>query len=367
MQDANFEDVLNFLEDDSFIQLGIDPSKDPLSEPVKDLTDPANVEEPDVEPESTEPESEEEFIEDTQEPEESADEPEEQTDLQKYYAFLKEQDFLKVSEDFDFDGSPESFEEALLQTEETMAKEAMNQLWTRLPQEFQKALAYGLNGGNSLKDFVREFVDDIDYSNFSIDSRESQRKVLEEYYRKTTKHDNHKIQRLVDKFDDDELYDEAQDALDYLRDAVEQEKQAKLDKLAQERLQQEERVRESNEQLAKLIQAEESLPPKTKTKLHDFIFSAKKEGGQVVTPFAQAMKSIQANPSHFIQFANLVMDYDPSKGFDLSRIEAKGKSKATSSFKKKLEETVTNTSKASGAPSAANGVSWEQLIKQLES
>lgn len=367
----NFEDILDFMDADDFLGEETSRIKDPLAE--EEFED--NVIDAEKEVDNTEEESEESeelddlegFVETEEEEQEEEDSEEVDTPYSDYFNFLKEQNFLKTSEDFEFDGSAEKFEEALMQTEQTMAKEAMESLWSRLPAEYQKALSYSLNEGGSIKDYVRQFVDDIDYSNFSIDTETNQREVLKEYYKKTTKHDDAKIDRLLSKFDKDELYDEAQDALDYLRDAVEEEKQAKLDRLAQEKADREKQVQESNQRIANLIKDTKSVPDKIKPKLSDFIFKPTKVGKESITPFASTMRNIQQNPEHFIQFASLVMNYSPDKGFDMSKFEQKGKSKATNEFRKKLEETVSVVSRSAPSSKKLSNISWEDVINQLES
>lgn len=369
--ETDLEEILNFLDDEYYTPPEEDPTPEEPTTEEETGDDPDELEE--IETTEEEDASNEMSLEDLEKkvdnlstPEEEEEEEQETTPISEYYNFLKKQDFLKTSEDFEFDGSAESFEEALIQTEESMAKEAMNQIWSRLPSEFQKALAYGLNGGASIKDYVREFVDDIDYNTFSIDSSESQKQILKEYFKKTTKHGEVKIEKLIEKFDDDELYDEAQDALDYLIDEVETEKQNKLDKLAQEKKQHELALKESNDKLVQMIRADKELPDKSKAALEEFVFRPKKIGGENVTTFAHSMKSIQQNPDHFIQFASLVMEYDPEKGFDLTKIKNKGKKEAVSGFKKQLEETVSKTQKSTSPAGPVKGAGWDELIKQLE-
>ena len=78
----------------------------------------------------------------------------------------------------------------------------------------------------------------------------------------------------------------------------------------------------------------------SETKLKNFIFNvARKEDG-VMTEMIRTFNSIQNNPEHFIQLADLFLDYDKEKGIAYSRFEKNGQTTLNKNLKKALEESV---------------------------
>ena len=99
------------------------------------------------------------------------------------------------------------------------------------------------------------------------------------------------------------------------------------------------------------------------------MFNEITRGENTSTDYNRVLGQISSNPSHIIQLADFLMDYDKEQGFSKSnaRQQRKGKSKATSSFRKSLETNIDSKTKVGGKTNAVptEDVDWEALLTQL--
>jgi hypothetical protein len=63
------------------------------------------------------------------------------------------------------------------------------------------------------------------------------------------------------------------------------------------------------------------------------------QGGYETTEFNLILNQVQTNPEHIIQLTSLLLDYDPSKGFNFDKVLSKKENtKAVKSFRQKLAD-----------------------------
>jgi hypothetical protein len=349
------------------------PPTDDLEDNTRPIPEPDEFEEEEEETPDIEEEEEEEEIEKKAPDTTSTSEEELEFDenaLTQQYEFLRQQQILLPNEDFEFDGTAESLEEAYAQTRQNVGKLAFQSLMERLPKDYQDALRY-LQGGNAnLKDFARAYYSDIDYDKFDVSTDENQRAVLRDYYQKTTKFDDNRIERMITKLEDSgEMLLEAEDALQYMKANQEEERQQRIKMKEEEDRKMQEAMVERQRELATAIQESSSVSGRRKNSLKAFLMNPSEINGEVNTDFNRKLGAITQNPEHFVQLADLLMDYDPKQGFNFSRYEKKGSSKATSKFQEELNKTLKGLPKG-GKQKNKNPnddkVSWEEVMKQLE-
>lgn len=340
-------------------------------EPQQQPEDDENTDDsetPEEAEEKTVEETPKEVIPKSNEPEEEeSEESIEENEYTRYYNFLKSQNHLVVPDDFEFDGTPESLEEAHVLTENHRKQEAVAAIYGALSEDFKDAFKYALNGG-SFQDFIQNIqTEEIPET---LSTEEDQIKAIRAYYKETTKYSDEKINNMIDRLKQLEaLEEEAEDAIDYLKDV----KKEKASKLAEQqelaRRQMEEAQIEARKNLESAITNSEFIPSTRKSKVKAYLNNlVTREDGQN-TDFNRHIRDISTNPEHKAQLADILLSaYDPKKGFDLSRYIKQGKSRATSEFKKSLEETLDVKGRMSKGKTYTpkSEVAWSEILKQYD-
>jgi hypothetical protein len=317
-----------------------DPSQDEVDEDGSD-DDTSELDVEFVDPDTTED------SEDSEEPEDSKNKGDGK--VEEFYNFLSSSGYLQVDEDFEFTGDEESMEKALDQTVKKLQDQAATQLWQSFPQDFQEVAQFVANGGRSVKEFLSLSQQQLDFDNIELDSADTQKQLLHNYYSETTKLAPEKINNLIKRAElAGTLESDAAEAYDELKALIDERKAtiAEQDRKYQENLekQQEEQRRAINES----VDTSEFIGDKRKGKVKAFLMNPIKKGEQVDTDFNRALFAISSNPEHLVQLADILMDYAPDKGFAMDRFEARASSKATRSLKKRLEEATQAKGKVSG-------------------
>jgi hypothetical protein len=290
--------------------------------------------------------------------------------LNSYYEFLKKNNVLVLEDDFQFDGTPEAFESALEKTKENLAKQAISALWSKLNPDFQAALKFNLDGGNSFEEFANVYGKKADVSNYDLNSIEDQKKIVRNYYKQVSNYTDDRINKFVNKLiETEDLRDEAEEALEYLK-TYEQEQKAKLlQETEQKRTEHESRVQQWRESIVENINTSQ-IPDKRKSKVQAFILNPIQKGDNVATDFERTITNIFQNPDHYIQLADfLSSSYDPKKGLDFSRFIEKDKTKVTSKFQKELEDALKSPTKKGGTlqkPNFETKLDWDTILTQLD-
>lgn len=266
--------------------------------------------------------------------------PNDEHDVSGYYDFLKQYGVIDTPDDFEFDGTVDGFNKALETSRQVTVDKIAKSLWEQLPDDFKPLLSYALNGGTSLDNYLNAYaspnLDEID-----LDDEMTQRQVVERYYLETSSHPKERIEKMINKLAErGDLYDEALDAVEVLKDLQEKNK-ANL--IEQAKLEQKAREDAAAAQLAELtssIDKAEFLDDARKSKVKNFVLApVLKDKNRTATQFDRNMADIYANPDHFVQLADLLMEYDPKEGFNFERLKRKAKTENTKAFKKLLDQT----------------------------
>lgn len=314
---------------------------------TEDVDDPAPLDEPDTpEPDSTNNDFDE--PEPTATDEDDSELVEVDLDLEKYYKGLSGYGLLDVPEDFEFDGTEEALEKAFEVSDARKTEKLAASLWERLPEDFKPLLSYALNGGKNLDSYLNAYATPSITKEQLDDDTSLQRKVVEEYYLRTSTHPKERIERMIAKLEDrGDLYEEALDALDEL-DNLREEQKANL--IAQAKTEEEARQLEAQKQIEKLnhtIEKAEFLEDSRKNRVKSFVLAPIKVAGKTTTQFDNALEQVFNNEEHFIQLADLLADYNPNHGFNLDRLKKKLKTENNKSFKRLLDETLSSSNRGS--------------------
>ena len=289
--------------------------------------------------------------------------------MEAYYEQLGEMDFWELPDDFEFDGSEEKFREAYELTSQRRREQAVTEVIGSLPEEFQMAVQYGLQGGQSLTDFVGQVSNEIDYETVDTSDPVTQKRLLREYFKASTKYDDNKIESFIDKLEKlDSLEEEAEDAADYLKNFHERRREEMLE---QQRLQQQKAQEEADKIRRTEMQAVDSadyLTNKQKKAIKAQMFNVTKKNNFEATGTVHKLGSVFNNPEHKVQLAMLLDLYDEQKGFDFSPLTQKGKNQATNSIQRALEEKIgALTNKTNNSfNTKQKRINMEEVIKHFE-
>jgi hypothetical protein len=266
--------------------------------------------------------------------------------LKKQYEFLETQGIIQgLPKDFEFDGTPEKFEEALSVSKSNLQIQAAREIWSSLPHDFQVAFEYALSGGTDIKQ-VQKFVGgSLNYDEFDLENREDQKYLLEQHLKKTTKLSDTKIARQIKYWQDtDTLEEEAELAINELKNLQEQEKQELLQQQAKQKELQEKQLVDNYTTFKNTVSELKDFPDKRKDEIVRSIWHPQKINGQEQTYFNYIDKQVKSNPEHLAQLASFYLDYDPQKGFNMSKKSVtKTKSKIMKSFRDDLQQLLSGT------------------------
>lgn len=275
---------------------------------------------------------------DTPPPPDDVEEPME--GLNDYYEILRTQGVIRTPEDFEFDGTPAKFEEALTLTKQELYNEVAESLFDKLPEDFKPLLDYALKGGTSLDNFLSAYSP-VEVNEKDLETVEGQRKILFTYYKETSNYTDDKIKRIVARLDDpDELEEEAKTTLTELAD-IKKEKQASLAvNAAKEAEQKQKDAQKHVDNLKAVITKADWLDDSRRTKVQSFFLNQLKVGDKVTTGFAHTINQILSSPEYSAQLADIIMDFDPSKGISTERFEKRVATKKAQSMKTLLQQTI---------------------------
>lgn len=283
-----------------------------------------------------------------------------------YFEYLKERSILRLPEDFVFDGSPAKVEEALDLTKNSLKEEASADLWNKLPEKFKPLLEYGLKGGESLEDFYSVFAVP-DYESLNLDSVETQRSVIYDYYKKSSNFTDDKIHKIISRVEAaEELREAAEEAVEDLKEITVNNQKNFLKQQEEAKKQQELETKERTIALANAIQETTFIHPTRKNKVKTFFFEPIRVGENTTTSFNHTINNILSNPEHQAQLADILLDYDVKSGFDTKRLEKRVATKTAQGFQDFLNKKVDPKSKVGGAitsPDSKNTFDWDKFLK----
>lgn len=284
-----------------------------------------------------------------------------------YVEFLKQNDLVVIPEDLEFTGQPDQLQKIFEHTKASQAASAVDNLFNALPDDFKPLLDYALKGGKSLTDFLDVYGNDP-LATADLTKVEDQRKIIAQHYKATSNYSDEKINRLVSLItDEDDLRVEAEDCYRELTDIRAREQADLITRAEEAAKEQERKVQEQTMALATAVETTTTIHPQRKQKVRSFFFDPVNVGGKTTTGFNYAVQSILSNPEHQAQLADILLEYDPNKGFSSERLERKSKSRATESFQALLDKTL-NPKQAQRASSSTNpkstSLDWENYLKQ---
>lgn len=288
------------------------------------------------------------------------------SDYTPYFEVMKEQGMIIVPDDFKFDGKAETLQKAFDLTKKAQLDEVADELWQSLPEKFKPLLEYGLNGGTSVEDFIA--AHGADYTKLDYTKEDDQKKIMTEFYRKTTSHSDEKIRKFIQRLEDaGDLEGEAETTLKELIDLQEDEKAKLTQKAKQENAARERSQQEFVKKLSDTI--DDSYKDQAeRNKMRAFFFNPiKYQDGSVSTEFESFINVIRSTPSHLVQLADFLRTFDPKKGFDYTRYEVKGQTKANTQFKKLIDQKLTDPKqKLTGSlPASPSTFDYEEFYKHL--
>jgi hypothetical protein len=373
------EDVLNFLDNEEQSSEFTDTNvakmeKEKISDPPKVVT-PEKFGGPDDEGEDDAEEIKEESNKEThqEEVQKTSDGTEDEDDGEipkAYYEFLQKNNVLFVDDEFKFDGTPESLETALTKTKENLAVQAINALWTKLSPEFQAALKYNLDGGTDFGKFAETYGKPTDLSKYDLKKIEDQKAVVAQYYKLTSNYTDERINKFINKLiETEDLYDEAEEAADYIKKHEDAQRAKLLEETEKNRFAREKAQEEWRNSVVDTMK-ELGIPDARKSKVQAFLLNPVQKGNVVSTDFERTLTAIFSNPQHYVQLADLLYNYDPKKGLDLSRFVDKNKTQSTSKFQQELEEALKTSGRSRGGspqiPTKSSQIDWESVLDQLD-
>lgn len=336
-----------------------DPNED--QKPNSDSSDS----EGDVSNDKISSEEKDEEIEDEESEEDDEDAP--VVDLNKFFTTLKDSNYLTVPEDFKFDGTTESLAEAIDLTYEKFKDSAKESLLNALDDESKLALRYALANGKPLYSFYEE-NDTADYSNVDLDDEDTQKSIVRDYLRKTTSFNDTKIENQIKILSKTgEIVTEAKDSLTELIALQQQERQELEEKIEQQNQKRKEDLAKWKQDRVDVIKSFKEIDDTRKNKLKAFVVNEiyTDRSKEPTTELVHVLRKINSNPEHYVQLADMLMDYDETKGFDLERLTTKLNTKLTSSLKDKLDSTSALPKGKQIRKKIEEEFNWDEWAKHL--
>lgn len=279
---------------------------------------------------------------------EGQDDTTDDSPLTAYYEFLQEQEYLDLPEDFQFDGTPEKFQEALDLTKKATYDKTAQAFFEHLPDDFKPLLTYALKGGESVDDFIKLYSTQ-EFERLDPTKEEDQKAILFQYYKQqNANYDDAKIHRIIARLNEDDLPEAAQESYNELLEQKAERQAQLIQKAEADNQARAEDNRQKVEALNKAIETTNLLDDNRRTKVKGFFFNRLTvNGGEPTTEFNHTIQQIFSNPEHQAQLADILLDYDPKKGLSTKRFEQKGATKETTKFKTLIETKLNSKPKAS--------------------
>lgn len=311
------------------------PAPDPAPDPIDNEPDPVVTEDPPV----------------------NDDPPEADPQITAYFEYLRDNEALNLPEDFEFNGTEDQLRKALEITRERNLTSAKDELNSKLKGDFKDLLEYALKGNTSARDYLDAY-NEIDYDQFDLDDVMHQKSIIYHYFKQTSNYTDEKIAKLIERFDETELREEAETTVDELKQMAQERKQALLTQADQEKQAAETARQENTDRLTNVIESNKSFDTSRKERLKTFLFVPVNDGQTSSTQFARTMSQIASNDEHLVQLADLLADYNPKSGFTFDRIKKNLKSDTNKNFKQYLNEKTD--------PTSARGNNTRQVVNDLK-
>ena len=320
-------------------------------QPILDKTEETPAEES-VQEVEEESEQEPELVEEPESSEESKqEESEEEVEPSAFnviYDDFKERGLFLVDDNFEFDGTEDSFEKAHIQTVLKLRDQAIDQAYQRLSPKQQAILKLGF-GGVTDDDKVEQLSNITEVEGLSLDNVDNQKQVAETYFRMATRFSDARIKKEIQKMED---LDELKEFTEEVKPDITKFKEEEQVYIAQQQEQLEEQKRQialkEKDIFMKQFEADEvsGVPVTTKDKqeIEQFMYTPVRMNDGTETTLAQyKLNQYLADPEkRAILALNLMRD------FSNNTRKIKAKTKATKGLQEKLASLTETNSKIRG-------------------
>lgn len=270
-------------------------------------------------------------------------------DYRAYYNLLKSQGILVLDDEYEFDDTAEGLQKAFQDAQKNIYNNAYSSLRESFPEEFLPILEYVSKGGQDIKDLISLYSEQQNVSSLDVDTEANQVALLRAYLKETSSFSDEKINREIEKAKlGDFLLEEATEAKLELQKIYDKKKNemAKAQEAAQ--LAEQEKQDELRRQMNSVIEDSKVIAAQRKNKVKAFMFNVSEINGHKDTGFNRTLQQVAANPEHLIQLADMLLDYDSKKGFNVERLQEKSKAAAIRTFKEQLDAVTGAKAKVSG-------------------
>lgn len=291
-------------------------------------------------------------------------------DLNEFFTTLKDSNYLTVPDDFTFDGTTDSLAKAIDLTYESFKKSAQESLLNSLDEDSRLALKFALTYKKPIYSFYEETeVEPFDFSTIDLDELENQQEVVRTYLKKTTAFSDNKIENQIKSLSQSgEIVSEAKEYLGELIAFQEKERQELNSKIEQQRQKDRDDLLKWKEDRVNIIKSYKDADDARKAKLKAFVVNEvyTDRSKAPVTELVQVLRMINNNPEHYVQLADVLMDYSPEKGIDYDRLTKRLNTKITSSLKDKLDDTAIVPKGKQIRKKIEEEFNWDEWAKQLQ-
>jgi len=362
----NIEDIIQFTPEEKEQQ-----NTNDTTSPEDQEIDNNNPDIPDTPSDAPETEEEDKDGDIPDAPDESDDEDSgSAVDLNEFFTTLKDSNYLTVPDDFTFDGTTDSLAEAIDLTYESFKKSAQESLLNSLDEDSRLALKFALTYKKPIYSFYEETeVEPFDFSTIDLDELENQQEVVRTYLKKTTAFSDNKIENQIKSLSQSgEIVSEAKEYLGELIAFQEKERQELNNKIEQQRQKDRDDLLKWKEDRVNIIKSYKDADDARKAKLKAFVVNEvyTDRSKAPVTELVQVLRMINNNPEHYVQLADVLMDYSPEKGIDYDRLTKRLNTKITSSLKDKLDDTAIVPKGKQIRKKIEEEFNWDEWAKQLQ-
>lgn len=280
-----------------------------------------------------------------------------------YMNFLKDNGLVEIPEDLEVNEDPATLQNIFEYTKTKRQKDAATDLLNSLPPTFKPVLEYVLSGGEDVNGFVKKYVQNpID--TLDLNDPNDQRKAIYLALRETSSYPDEKIKRIVDRIAEDplELANEANESYRELSALMDTRRQQEIQRVEQLEQQERQIAQQRTQSLISAIEDASVVHPQRRGKIRSFLFDNIQTQEGPTTGFNRAISAILSNPAHQAQLADILLDYDPTKGFS----SEKETRRAASSGVKKFEESLRATLDPKSAQTSGSATPITPTAKSLQ-
>jgi hypothetical protein len=256
--------------------------------------------------------------------------------LKEHFNFLKDKGVFILKDDFEFDGSEETFEKAIEESFENMKYLAVQEIYEGLPDNMKDMFLYAFNGGKDVEGFKDTSVN---LNTYDLTDEEHQKQVLKLYYKRKG-FDDKKIDKYIKSHESvGELEDYATEAHEELKGTIEADKKAKIEEAKQAKINEQNELKQKQLELQKVLKETKDIDgikitDKDKSNFLDFTQRRyKTNDGEIVTKFDLKMEEYLNDPKKFIKLSKFLMH-----DFKLTDIENDIKNKQNKDYFNKLKQ-----------------------------